>query len=208
MVTKREAVCLLPKRAVCEAELAAGQYLVRKRQRLPRGKRREPLLSSELVGVAGFEPATPSSRTRCATRLRHTPPPVRGGVIAASTGPQARSGTESARCGGAEGACGAGCTPIRCRYVPPRFARPVSGRPRTLLGRSQAVRQRVLIPPCGGSNPPAPARFRSHLRSSAACMRTPPNLSVRRRFKHPGVAGSYNSQRWWPEGSSTVMTAL
>ena len=26
-----------------------------------------------LVGVAGFEPATPSSRTRCATGLRHIP---------------------------------------------------------------------------------------------------------------------------------------
>jgi hypothetical protein len=26
-----------------------------------------------LVGVAGFEPATPSSRTRCSTRLSHTP---------------------------------------------------------------------------------------------------------------------------------------
>src|SRR4051812_32534160 len=26
-----------------------------------------------VVGVAGFEPATPSSRTRCATRLRYTP---------------------------------------------------------------------------------------------------------------------------------------
>ena len=26
-----------------------------------------------LVGVAGFEPATPSSRTMCATRLRYTP---------------------------------------------------------------------------------------------------------------------------------------
>ena len=30
--------------------------------------------SGILVGVAGFEPATPSSRTRCATRLRYTPP--------------------------------------------------------------------------------------------------------------------------------------
>ena len=26
------------------------------------------------------------------------------------------------------------------------------------VGRSQAVRQRILIPPCGGSNPPAPAK--------------------------------------------------
>src|SRR5579872_5443651 len=32
-----------------------------------------------MVGVAGFEPATPSSRTRCATRLRYTP--TAGGLI-------------------------------------------------------------------------------------------------------------------------------
>ena len=31
------------------------------------------MCGKELVGVAGFEPATPSSRTRCATRLRYTP---------------------------------------------------------------------------------------------------------------------------------------
>src|SRR5436853_2706125 len=30
-------------------------------------------ISAELVGVAGLEPPTPSSRTRCATRLRYTP---------------------------------------------------------------------------------------------------------------------------------------
>jgi hypothetical protein len=28
-----------------------------------------------------------------------------------------------------------------------------------LMGRSQVVRQRILIPPCGGSNPPAPANL-------------------------------------------------
>src|ERR1700716_837858 len=37
-----------------------------------------------LVGVAGFEPATPSSRTRCATRLRYTPISLVGGLIAAA----------------------------------------------------------------------------------------------------------------------------
>src|SRR6185437_13434468 len=42
-----------------------------------------------LVGVAGFEPATPSSRTRCATRLRYTP--TGGGIITtARTKPQAQ----------------------------------------------------------------------------------------------------------------------
>src|SRR5690349_19697603 len=33
-----------------------------------------------MVGVAGFEPATPSSRTRCSTRLSHTPT-KRSGLI-------------------------------------------------------------------------------------------------------------------------------
>ncbi len=33
----------------------------------------QPPHSQRMVGVAGFEPATPSSRTRCATRLRYTP---------------------------------------------------------------------------------------------------------------------------------------
>ena len=33
-------------------------------------------MAGNLVGVRGFEPPTPSSRTRCATRLRYTPTPV------------------------------------------------------------------------------------------------------------------------------------
>ena len=39
-------------------------------------------MGRKLVGVAGFEPATPSSRTRCATRLRYTPIFGRGAYIA------------------------------------------------------------------------------------------------------------------------------
>src|ERR1035437_9796657 len=48
----------------------------------------------------------------------------------------------------------------RLRGVPPRF---MVQPPRALaweraaLGRRQVVRQSILIPPCGGSNPPAPA---------------------------------------------------
>jgi hypothetical protein len=33
-------------------------------------------LLMQMVGVIGFEPTTPSSRTRCATRLRYTPTPT------------------------------------------------------------------------------------------------------------------------------------
>jgi hypothetical protein len=48
---------------------------------------------SRVVGVAGFEPATPSSRTRCATRLRYTPRPTRGRFLTAlKTGLQASRG--------------------------------------------------------------------------------------------------------------------
>ena len=41
---------------------------------------------TKMVGVAGFEPATPSSRTRCATRLRYTP--TGGGLIASHPQPR------------------------------------------------------------------------------------------------------------------------
>ena len=37
------------------------------------------LLSIKMVGVQGFEPWTPWSQTRCATRLRYTPNKLGGG---------------------------------------------------------------------------------------------------------------------------------
>ena len=46
----------------------------RPHSRAPRRARSStPTISGKLVGVRGFEPPTPSSRTRCATRLRYTP---------------------------------------------------------------------------------------------------------------------------------------
>ena len=48
-----------------------------------------------LVGVAGFEPATPSSRTMCATRLRYTPRPDRGLIAAAHRSASAKGGNRS-----------------------------------------------------------------------------------------------------------------
>jgi hypothetical protein len=47
-----------------------------------------------LVGVAGFEPATPTSRTWCATRLRYTP--TEGRYIAVTALASKRSGPVAA----------------------------------------------------------------------------------------------------------------
>ncbi len=43
-----------------------------------------------VVGVAGFEPATPCSRSRCATRLRYTPMVMPGGRERAASGMEGR----------------------------------------------------------------------------------------------------------------------
>jgi hypothetical protein len=42
------------------------------------GRSDGPRMPSELVGVAGFEPAASSSRTKRAAKLRYTPPPRTG----------------------------------------------------------------------------------------------------------------------------------
>lgn len=110
-----------------------------------------------VVGVAGFEPATPSSRTRCATRLRYTPP-RRAACNMAMSRP-ARAPPPLAQRAVDKPVVAGGCVEVESRVKlwlcpPPRNA-PIAVRP---LGRRQAVRQGILIPPCGGSNPPAPAK--------------------------------------------------
>ena len=48
---------------------------VNREERIQKGDKRSRKYekTGKVVGVAGFEPATPSSRTKCATKLRHTP---------------------------------------------------------------------------------------------------------------------------------------
>lgn len=103
-----------------------------------------------LVGVRGFEPPTPSSRTTCATRLRHTPPQSVARYSLQTCPPQVPNlGLFIGRTSVAQQACS--------RYLPPRFEGCAWSRSRSVLGRRQVVRQRILIPSFGGSNPPAPA---------------------------------------------------
>jgi hypothetical protein len=65
------------------------------------------------------------------------------------TPPQCRDGANFVRLGH----CGAGHPELLSARFPPRPFVPCDA-----LGRSQVVRQRILIPPSGGSNPPAPAK--------------------------------------------------
>jgi hypothetical protein len=96
------------------------------------------------------------------------------GVAAVSQPPDARMGgrlpgtdgwarQEQLGSPGVEPPAVAGAFPLECRseaaYNSERF--PEIGR--FMMGRSQVVRQRILIPPCGGSNPPAPASHASHI---------------------------------------------
>ncbi len=102
--------------------------------------------TAELVGVAGFEPATPSSRTRCATRLRHTPPkPV--GYSAEAAAPASGENAKFDNCGSIN---------LRLCSVPTqRLSFPKIGG--CVMGRRQVVRQRLLMPSFAGSIPAAPA---------------------------------------------------
>ena len=124
-----------------------------------------------LVGAGRFELPTPCSRSKCATRLRYAPPdPLPGSSSQGRRRPEGRD---------ARGGYITGRHPHRklgrsmqqlepSRQADRRHAplparlrltmvRRAAQRAGTAMGRSQAVRQRILIPPCGGSNPPAPA---------------------------------------------------
>jgi hypothetical protein len=54
-------------------QICASEALLVFLRRFGKFTKRLNSLANLMVGVAGFEPATPTSRTWCATRLRYTP---------------------------------------------------------------------------------------------------------------------------------------
>src|SRR5580765_8282660 len=104
------------------------------------------LWKGRLVGERGFEPPAPTSRTWCSTRLSYSPPQGRG----------YSHGTPRRQARGFSSLAAA-----RCRSpFQPVWSRPRDGSNATerhKLGRSQAVRHRILIPAFEGSIPSAPA---------------------------------------------------
>ena len=80
------------------------------------------------------------------------------------TPPQCRDGANFVRLGH----CGAGHPELLSARFPPRPLEPCDA-----LGRSQVVRQRILIPPSGGSNPPAPATHSRNWETSPYAAQSP-----------------------------------
>ncbi|GAB2289330.1 hypothetical protein Dimus_023634 [Dionaea muscipula] len=65
-----------------------------------------------------------------------------------------------------------------------------------VLGRSQAVRQRILIPPCGGSDPPAPARQTNPASGCAVESAARPRAKRKGTLRCPFAINSNDNSLW------------
>ena len=113
------------------------------------GWKKVPGNRENLVGVAGFEPATPCSRSRCATRLRYTPSSRGSPYIDVS--PKARKKRPDCRAARPSPAVAlaSGCSArliIVCAGAGPLLGMHGRAIIDSGMGRGQAVRQRVLVP--------------------------------------------------------------
>ena len=102
--------------------------------------------------------------------------------------PQCRDGANFVRLGH----CGAGHPELLSARFPPRPLEPCDA-----LGRSQVVRQRILIPPSGGSNPPAPATHSRNWETSPYAAQSPAFCGpLRTRKLETGRAKSLSPDRF------------
>jgi hypothetical protein len=89
------------------------------------------------------------------------------------------------------GHCGAGHPELLSARFPPRSFEPCDA-----LGRSQVVRQRILIPPSGGSNPPAPATHSANVQTS------------RHGAESPAFCGPLRARRLETDGTCRAIAIL
>ena len=149
-----------------------------------------------MVGVAGFEPATPASRTQCSTRLSHTPTwraAYRGGpAVPQAAKKPSRKRSSKQRC----------IRPTPALSPPPRRARKGLAVPAgEWCNGNTAVFGTVIL----GSSPSSPATSPFHVRSRLRArqrrfQRHRPSSERRVARRAPGAARLFESIGWTARG--------